>query len=173
MIERALQPSPAHRRPFVTPALVAVAAVGLLVVGTRHGGLQTLYPVPSAHAASSNPDAASALVGVWRGSYICRQGETGVEVTITDLTADGAVKGRFHFFNMPGKSNAAEGEFLLSGKYDLAAGTLTMTPGEWIKQPENYVTAGFTAYYRPPAPTMAGTVDNNVCRQINLTKAVN
>jgi len=188
MPEQTPDPLPAHRWPVVTAALVAATAIVLVVVVLLRGGLPTIHPtVPAsatsttgspttrsaaapASATNANLDPAHALVGLWRGSYVCRQGETAVEISITDFDAKGAIKATFHFFNMPGQTNAAEGEFALSGQYDPALGKLTMTAGEWIKQPENYVTAGFVAYWRPPATTMAGTVDNNACRQINLTK---
>jgi hypothetical protein len=144
----------------------ALACTAMLGRGARPAEISQVAQTPSAYA-----DAARALMGVWRGSYICRQGETGVELNFTELRPDGAVSGTFSFFNMPGQHNAAEGAFALSGQYDLASGKLTMISGAWIKQPANYVTTGFIAYYRPPSRAFAGTMDNNACGQITVTKS--
>jgi hypothetical protein len=97
----------------------------------------------------------------------------GVELAFTELRADGTVSATFSFFNLPGRSNAAEGKFNLNGRYDLASGSLSMTPGAWIRQPAGYFSAGFSAVYRPPARTIAGTISNTACGQITVTKIGN
>jgi hypothetical protein len=161
----------ARRWPVIVAALTGAAIVAAMIVFAVRGGFLTAHQTQTPQTTSAYTDAARALVGVWRGSYICRQGETGVELSFTELRTDGTISGTFSFFNMPGHTNAAEGEFALSGRYDLASGKLIVTPGAWIKQPANYVTTGFIAYYRPPSRAFAGTMDNNACGQITVTKS--
>jgi hypothetical protein len=115
--------------------------------------------------------ARSALLGVWRGSYVCGQGETGVELSFTELGDDGVVVGTFSFFNLPGRSNVKNGEYTLIGKLDLRTRELYLSPGKWIKQPPGYTPVGFSA----PLPSLGvrkifGRITFPGCNQIYADK---
>jgi hypothetical protein len=68
-------------------------------------GAPQVGPAPTSAAPShrSLELARGTLLGVWRGSYVCAQGETGVELSFTDIHDDGVVSGTFNFFNLPGQ----------------------------------------------------------------------
>jgi hypothetical protein len=135
--------------------------------------LPTAIPVPSPPALPVNPLQAerSSLLGVWRGSYACLQGETGVELAFTGIRDDGVVIGTFKFFNLPGHSNAANGEFTLAGRLNIGDHKLYFTPGNWISQPPGYVPFSFSISF----PSMGerriqGTITFPGCTQIYADK---
>jgi hypothetical protein len=85
-------------------------------------------------AAESNSASLDDLVGVWEGSYIAGQGETGLTLTVFK---DGSnYKATFDFYNLPGKTNAAKGSYRMNvstngGRYILKA-------HEWVDRPSGY-----------------------------------
>jgi len=89
------------------------------------------------------------IVGVWEGSYTANQGETGVTFTVYQEGSE--VKGVFKFYNLPGRSNSAEGSYYMRGSYDSATKSHTFRGYEWIERPENY---GFA--------DIQGTVNGNI-----------
>ncbi len=118
--------------------------------------------------------ARSTLLGVWRGSYACGQGETGVELSFTDISDDGTVMGTFTFFNLPGHSNAGDGEYSLVGHINSSEQQLYFDPGAWIRQPPGYAAVGFsTPVPLPGIHNMAGTITYPGCSQIYAAKAAN
>jgi hypothetical protein len=115
--------------------------------------------------------ARSTLLGVWRGSYVCGQGETGVQLSFNELRSDGGITGTFSFFSLPGQNNAANGECTLTGQLDLAGQQLSFDPGTWINQPPGYAAVGFSAPIpSPTAPKIVGTITYPGCSQINANK---
>jgi len=113
--------------------------------------------------------ARGSLLGVWRGSYICAQGETGVEVSFDRLGDDGTVTGSFRFFNLPNRNNAASGEYTLVGRLD--GQELTLTPGTWLQQAPGYSAVGFNATFAFPGVTsIVGAVAFPGCGQISMSK---
>jgi len=78
------------------------------------------------------------LLGVWHGYYVCGQGRTGGELSLTEMTDQGTISGTFKFFNLPGMHNAQPGSYAVSGKYDFAAKSLRIDPAGWIDHPHDY-----------------------------------
>lgn len=118
--------------------------------------------------------ARSSLLGVWRGSYVCGQGETGVELSFTELRDDGVVLGTFNFFNLPGHNNAASGEYTLIGQLDIGSQSIFLDPGTWIRQPPGYTAVGVSmSFPSPEAHEMHGIVTNPSCSQIYVDKTGN
>jgi hypothetical protein len=95
-----------------------------------------MQPAP---ASAAIRQARAALLGVWRGHYLCGQGETGAEVSFTEMSDAGEVRGVFRFFNLPGHSNALPGAYYVAGRYDVASHALRMEPTAWIQQPPGYI----------------------------------
>jgi hypothetical protein len=116
--------------------------------------------------------ARSSLLGVWRGSYVCVQGETGVELSFNELRDDGVVVGTFSFFNLPGHSNAASGEYTIIGQLDIGEQRVYLDPETWIRQPPGYIPVGLSISF-PSAQTheISGTITNPGCSQILVDKA--
>jgi hypothetical protein len=76
---------------------------------------------------------------------MCSQGKTGVELDFTGLNADGAARGTFSFFSLPGYDNSQSGEYELTGRLNASNGELHMNPGAWIREPPGYAAVGFSA----------------------------
>lgn len=62
-------------------------------------------PAPASYAL---PD----LAGVWEGTYTATQGETGLTLTVWE--ENGNYKATFHFYNLPGRTNAEEGSYYMT-----------------------------------------------------------
>jgi len=112
----------------------------------------------------------SRLLGVWHGRYTCVQGETGVDVSLTEMTDSGAIRGTFSFFNLPGMHNAASGEFVITGKFDSSSNSLHVDPAGWISNPANYIAAGFNASPNDEWTHLEGNINFRGCSQIVLDK---
>jgi hypothetical protein len=133
----------------------------------------TPVPLPSSPAppVDSLQAARSSLLGVWRGAYVCQQGETGVELAFTGIRDDNVVIGTFKFFNLPGRSNAADGEFELSGRLSIHERKLYFTPGNWIVQPAGYLPFSFsTSFPSVGERRILGTITFPGCTQIYADK---
>jgi len=76
------------------------------------------------------------LVGVWEGSYIAGQGETGL--TLTVFEEGGNFKATFDFYNLPGESNVANGKYYMNVSYDTSTERYSLIGDEWILHPSNY-----------------------------------
>lgn len=95
-----------------------------LVLGVSMVGCATSGP-----ASSSLAD----LVGIWEGSYMADQGETGMTLTIWE--DNGNYKAIWHFFNLPGKTNAAEGSYYMRIFINYSTGKFNLVGHEWINRP--------------------------------------
>jgi TPR repeat protein len=111
------------------------------------------------------------LGGVWSGSYLCRQGETGVDLVFDELNDDGVVHANFTFFSLSGKNNAESGKYSLFGQYNITENQLYMTPNKWIRMAPNYVPVGFTASSPShESYTITGIIASPGCNQIHVEK---
>jgi hypothetical protein len=76
------------------------------------------------------------LIGVWEGSYInASQGETGL--TLNVYMEGEKCKAIFHFYNLPGRTNAAEGRYYMNVSFDKSKYFLNWY--EWIENPAGYI----------------------------------
>src|SRR4051812_14921427 len=90
----------------------------LLALSGAPGHAQNESPLHGAQGESAaQPGIRDVLLGLWRGSYVCRQGETAVELSLTDMEGDD-VRGTFKFFNRPGQTNVLPGEYNVKGSYN-------------------------------------------------------
>jgi hypothetical protein len=76
------------------------------------------------------------FVGSWRGSYSCRQGETGLRVDIT-MGRDGSLSAAFACFPLPSNPDVAAGGFMMIGA--VVDGQAVFTVTDWFAQPPGYV----------------------------------
>ena len=132
--------------------------------------------VASAYAAEPigvpESSAKDTLSGEWGGVYQCVQGQTAVVVSLA-LEKDGSVNGTFAFGNLPGRSNAKDGEYRIVGMFDAASGQLRMQPNGWIRQPPGYFPVGFTADLDPAAQRLTGHIDFAGCSRISMDRLGN
>ncbi|MEJ1977450.1 MAG: hypothetical protein WDN49_16470 [Acetobacteraceae bacterium] len=95
--------------------------------------------------------------GRWQGAYICAQGLTALEVTI-EQAAHGRLRALFHFSAAPSNPLVPEGCFLMDGRYDPASRTVTLDPGDWLLQPEGFVTVGLSGVLDATGRVLSGNV---------------
>jgi hypothetical protein len=69
--------------------------------------------------------------GTYEGWYYANQGQTGLTLTIKDG------EGVFEFYNMPGKSNAANGSYTVTVKEN-EENNYRIDGVEWIEKPSTY-----------------------------------
>jgi len=79
------------------------------------------------------------LVGIWEGSYHAGQGETGMKLTVSG--SDGYYSAIFDFFNLSGRSNAANGSYRMSMSY--INGEYQFEFMNWIVRPVGYGSLDF------------------------------
>jgi hypothetical protein len=89
---------------------------------------------PASPTARTSTRTVEDLIGVWEGSYIAGQGETGLTLTVTKENE--ALQAVFKFYNLPGRTNAAEGSYFMNITYQ--SGRYTFRGYEWIEQPSGY-----------------------------------
>lgn len=80
------------------------------------------------------------LDGVWEGAYDCRQGRTGLTLTL-DATADGQVTGTFAFWPRQDNPGVPRGSFRVRGKIEVD-GKIRLYGDSWIQRPDDYGMVG-------------------------------
>ena len=88
-----------------------------------------------------------ALLGDWRGSYTCAQGETALELHVSRVNPNVAA-----VFVFSHGGSGAQGSYSMFGNAD-PSGDVALRPNEWIDRPPNYIMVG-----------MRGTVRGDVFR---------
>jgi hypothetical protein len=83
------------------------------------------------------------LVGIWRGQFVCGQSEGGAELTISEMSETGAIRGSHKFFSLPGRKNLLPGEFAVVGSVNIDTNLMTVQPAGWIHQPPGYDSLGY------------------------------
>ena len=88
-----------------------------------------------------------ALLGDWRGSYTCAQGETALELHVSRVNPDVAA-----VFVFSHGGSGAQGSYAMFGNAD-PSGDVVLQPKQWIDRPPSYIMVG-----------MRGTVSGDVFR---------
>lgn len=115
--------------------------------------------------------ARSRLLGVWRGSYVCSQGETGVDLSFSEVHNDGTIIGTFTFYSLAGQSNSASGAYTLTGQLDIGNQIIYLDPGTWIRQPPGYGPVGVSISFPSSGEhAIKGTIMSSGCGQISVAK---
>ncbi|MFD4370741.1 serine/threonine-protein kinase [Streptomyces sp. NPDC058486] len=154
---------------IIVAALAAVTAVTAGVIAANAGdgstpsgaGPDITSPRPTQQVTAPStepaPEEPSPLVGEWRGSYHCTQGETGLTLTISQDAE--ALTATFDFYPVPTNADISRGSFAMRGTY---AGTHMRLYGErWLQQPEGYGMAGLSAEVTGKSPRrITGSVTN-------------
>lgn len=126
-------------------------------------------PAPSSSAQPSQPASSldlSVLPGTWRGSYFCSQGETGMQLEISE-PVDDQVEAVFSFFPAEGGPPTESGSFRMLGVAE--NGGLVFRQQEWIEQPEGYVMVDL-GVATIEGDTMTGRVAGSGCGDFSVTR---
>ena len=79
------------------------------------------------------------LVGVWRGSYVANQGETGLTLTVWE--ENGRYRAIFYFFHLPGRTDSrllpvgGEGSYYMNVISNHSTRRFNLVGTEWIDRP--------------------------------------
>jgi hypothetical protein len=116
-------------------------------------------PTPTPPPSQSQAQAA-AINGLWKGSYICAQGSTSLQLTITTAGSGDGVQATFNFYSTA-DNTVPTGSFAMRGTF--SGGVLTLDGDHWIVQPPNYLMVGLTANVQGSKPaSITGQVTNGV-----------
>ncbi len=83
------------------------------------------------------PARAGDLSGVWTGSYICAQGETGLQLTIRAVGS--RLWAVFAFSAAPQNPDVPSGAFEMTGRV-IQGRLVSLNAGEWLDRPTGYET---------------------------------
>jgi hypothetical protein len=136
----------------------AVPGVGLIVAICV---VMTLAPV------GEHGDETASLAGSWVGQYGCAQGTTGLTLTVTQVRKS-RVRALFHFYADASEPSVPEGCFEMEGTYDSFSGYIELRGGNWIVQPEGYVTVDLTGEVSSGGGAMSGSVIGPSCGKFSL-----
>lgn len=113
------------------------------------------------------------LLGLWQGRYICVQGETGLDLTITDidegyLSGDLEIKATFTFYNLPGRNNSKEGSFSMLGHLNPHSFNLKLEPNSWIERPSGYKMVSIDALVNIHEEEIRGSIESGGCSAMRV-----
>ena len=104
------------------------------------------------------------IVGTWKGTYSCDQGDIALELVVSEDPSTGNPAAVFSFGPSPDAPDVPEGSFEMEGTLS-AGGILTLHATDWIEQPDGYTTVGLEALVSDAAQgMMTGAVfDSTEC----------
>jgi hypothetical protein len=127
-------------------------------------------------AQSSTPHIESGQV--WIGHYLCGQGDTNLQIEITEVDADGMVQAVFDFDHNEDPTNECSGRYTVSGTLQ-GDGGLVLEPEQagsgtvgWLENPCGYVSVGLdgtVALQSSGEMTYSGTIENPACGAFMVT----
>lgn len=111
------------------------------------------------------------LTGYWRGTYLCAQGLTGVNLTIRQRSGS-AVDAVFHFNAVPQNPGVPTGCFRMQGRLSANAHEFSLTSDndQWIVRPDNYLVVNFHGLLSGDGRTMRGRVEGPGCSDFDLQR---
>jgi hypothetical protein len=123
-------------------------------------------------AASRSLVSVDAWIGLWRGTYVCNQGVTGLFLTVRRSgAADVAdVAAVFRFFAIPENPGVPTGEYEMAGQPRPQNNHLQLDPRRWINAPPWYVMVGLHDDYDEATGEYSGRVLGPGCTQFILRR---
>jgi len=87
-------------------------------------------------------------LGVWAGTYVCRQGQTGGTLSIERVNGEN-FEGTFSFYSTDKNPSVSDGAYEIYGQYDLESKRALINPGKWIKRPKGYYNTVIVGSFDP------------------------
>ncbi|MGD9966896.1 MAG: hypothetical protein AB7T59_10270 [Hyphomonadaceae bacterium] len=109
----------------------------------------------------------ASLAGLWRGTYTCGQGQSGIDLSIRQ-TSGSAVEATFDFYPTPLNPNARTGAFTMRGSYVSSTGRISLAPVRWLNQPAGYTMVGVEA--QRTANVIEGRIIGPNCTTIRVSR---
>jgi hypothetical protein len=142
----------------------------LKLVWTRVVLLAGLATLSGDHSALSRPLISAAdWTGIWRGTYVCAQGVTGLFLTVK-RSETGDVTAVFHFFAVRENPGVPTGDFDMTGLTGPQGNHLRLSPKAWIMQPSLYLMVGLDGDYDEASGDYAGRVHGPGCGRFVLRR---
>ncbi|MEW2359431.1 hypothetical protein [Spirillospora sp. NPDC029432] len=157
--------------------VAAAAVIGLLGSGCSPDRLSPFADEPTraaeAPAAPPEPavpgDSATALSGVWEGTYTCNQGLTRLRLTLTGDPA-GRITGVLRFSADPSNPSVPTGSYTVNGT--LSGDSLRLRGDSWISRPGVYLMVSLDAELSSADPDqIQGTVDGAGCTTFTVRRS--
>jgi len=115
----------------------------------------------------------------WTGHYTCTQGETSLTLHITAVSSQ-LVKAELGdaydleaVFGFDFKNGTASGAFTLTGKYYPETHKAIFSPGEWIRNPNDFTSAGMDGVVGASGTKYSGKILDSRCSQFDLDLNLN
>ncbi|MEO3876298.1 protein kinase [Nonomuraea sp. B12E4] len=125
-------------------------------------------PSPSAKATAPTPTNAS-VAGRWTGTYVCNQGKTALDLTITE-SSPGRLKATFAFEADPSNPGVPSGSFAMSG--EVTGRALDLKGVRWIDRPGDYIMVDLLADLTGDRPaTIRGSVLGGGCSTFTIKRS--
>ncbi len=141
-----------HRILHAAPAALRIAVA-----------LLALLAAPGTAAAQGN-----GIAGVWRGSYTCLQGVTGLTLRIAgngdSLTA------LFEFFADARNPGVPSGAFTMTGRYEAKSRAVSLRQERWVDQPAGYIMIDLDGTLSADGGTLSGRVAHESCTTFALAR---
>ena len=122
-----------------------------------------------APAASRPLVSADDWVGLWRGTYVCAQGVTGLFLTVS-RSGQREVTAVFKFFAVPENPGVPTGEFDMTGRLGPQGNHLRLSPDGWIARPPGYLTVELEGDYDDASGEYSGQVWGWGCTRFILRR---
>lgn len=134
----------------------------------------TALPEAAADPAPAAPEPLPGLqkvalppVIVFRGTYVCAQGLTVLELLVVE---DEAI---FHFSAAPSNPHVPSGWYSMRGTVDLARGLLRLMPERWMNRPgESWSMVGLDGVSRDGGRSFQGEVAGPGCTTFSLSRSL-
>ena len=103
---------------------------------------------------------------VYRGHYLCSQGDTGMTLHIEEALRNGQVRGVFEFHH---EASGAQGSFTVEGRI-APDGDITFEPVDWINRPPRYVAVPFRLVISEDGKSARGGVLHPSCGAMEASR---
>ncbi|MFT3901346.1 MAG: hypothetical protein QM728_14020 [Gordonia sp. (in: high G+C Gram-positive bacteria)] len=150
----------------------ARCAVLLAVLVVASGCARTVDGDPRAGEASSTTVSVRELIGTWRGTYHCAQGETAVDLDVTSTSQPGSDLPRaaavMTFGPVPSNPRVERGSYRMTVVNE-HGNTFRFTQQEWISRPAEYVMVDLVGEL--VGNTLSGGVAGPGCTTFRVVRA--
>ena len=138
----------------------------VIETGWTYNGAPAPVIAPTSGATPAN---ATAITGVYNGSYRCARGPVNLKLTLA-APGDGSLTGEF-MFDLPANSRAGTAGYRLSGTYDAATGNFHLDPVNWVPPaPPGYVMVGMEGAFNSSAGQVSGKITYPTCSTFEATR---
>lgn len=104
--------------------------------------------------------AAQEVTGEWTGRYICGQGVTALNLTITKAASPSALTATFRFGPLPENPEVPKGTYQMRGTYDSPSRHVRLDGVRWIDAPSGYIMVGLDGHVNASGSRITGSVPN-------------